>query len=144
VPVPELVRRRSDSRTFGRSSSLSLSRRPIAMLAMRLLGGVGGVDSRELGASHRLCNVATAPREMRQNSDYTWASLSSQPFFFVVWLVFVKPPSLLVFVNCRRSPRHASPGRQTGAAAESCRRNRKSLRASMMAMRMKCPLAKAQ
>lgn len=47
-----------------------------------------------------------------------------------------------VFLNCRRSPRHASPGRQTGAGAETGR-NRGARRWTMaMRMRMESPLAK--
>lgn len=54
-----------------------------------------------------------------------------------------KPPLLVfsVFLNCRRSPRHASPGRQTGAGAETGR-NRGARRWTMaMRMRMESPLA---
>lgn len=129
--VPELVRRFSDSSIFGRSSSLS--RRPIAMTVRR---------RRELERlPHRLKSMVSQQCPNKQGTmnarDMVGrrcpASLSS---------CVPKPPSLVSPCCCSivGSPQHASPGRQTGAAAEACRRNRRSLAMSRMAMRLKIPI----
>lgn len=85
-----------------------------------------GLERQRLPASPTLQSAVSQQRSRQSRHSelpgYGWASLSSQP---LVLRVETPLSCVSLWWSIVGSPQHASPGRQTGAAAEACRRNSK-------------------